>query len=58
MIVLPAFAFALVLIYLVITGHYQKHWMEDFDVTLRFSEEQAVWETACFCTRRLSTKRK
>ena len=41
MIVLPAFALTLVLIYLVITGHYQKHWMEDFNVTLRFSEEQA-----------------
>lgn len=41
MIVLPAFAFSLVFIYFVITGHYQKHWMEDFEVTLKFSEEQA-----------------
>lgn len=34
-------ALVLVFVYLVMTGHYQKHWMEDFEVKLNFSEEQA-----------------
>lgn len=41
MIILLVFALILVLIYFVMTSHYQKHWMEDFEVELSFSEEQA-----------------
>ena len=41
MIYLLIFAFILFLLYIVMTSHYQKHWMEDFEVAIGFSEEEA-----------------
>ena len=41
MIVLLLFVFIVFGSYLVHMYHYQKHWMENFDVSLEFSEEQA-----------------
>lgn len=58
MIVLPAFAFALVLIYLVITAIIKNTGWRILMLLSGFRKNRPVWETACFCTRRLSTKKK
>ena len=41
MIIMLFLALVLFTVYFIHTFHYSRHWMENFEVTLAFSEEQA-----------------
>lgn len=41
MIIMLFLALVLFIVYFIHTFHYSRHWMENFEVTLAFSEEQA-----------------
>ena len=48
MIIMLFLALVLFTVYFIHTFHYSRHWMENFEVTLAFSEEQAERAIRCF----------